>query len=71
MSWLDYPKHWTLLTLLFACAGVALIFAIVFGDREQRHHDLRPTVERAREAAVEIISDGVERGVKRAAGEQE
>ena len=69
-------NDWTstrLAGLFLYCAGAvavaALIFAIVFGEREQRHHDLRPAVERARAAAVEIIADGVEEGVRRATKE--
>ena len=51
---------------LCAAVLVVVIFAIIFGERRQRHYDLAPITDKAREAAVEIIADGVERGVRRA-----
>lgn len=68
---------WTtarLAMLFFWCSGivaiVAIIFAIVFASVEERSGRGRERLERLREGAVEIIADGVERGVRRVRKEE-
>ncbi len=52
--------------------AVGIVLAVIFfADSRERSGKGREALERLREGTVEIIADGVEKGVRRASGEKE
>ena len=68
--WFDsWPERF--FVALGCVAAVAIVVAILFSVPRRAPGKGREALERLREGTVEIIADGVEKGVRRASGEAE